>query len=239
MNQKILRRISTVLLVCGGICIVAALGYFATTYPWRIILSKFGIEFSSELKDPDPIEIVYSAYDSDYQKGKNAGLLDVHNLPDPSPFAGKKPSVKDLTLIGAIKLPKIGVSENVVEGTGAELYYAAGHMRGTAEIGQEGNCVIAAHRDYVKMNPFSYLDKMEIGDEIILQDPDYRYTYQVYQIETVLPTDSWVAQPQEGKEKICTLITCTPRITSTHRLIVFGELISQEPIQEETAANEK
>lgn len=232
MYNKILRKISNVLLVCGGICILAAAGYFAATYPWRILLSKFGIELSTELKDPTPIDAVYSAYSSDYQKNSDLGLLDVKNLPDPSPFAGSKPSVDNLTLIGAIKLPKIGVSENVVEGTGAELYYAAGHMRGTAEIGQEGNCVIAGHRDYVKMNPFSYLNKMEIGDDIILEDPNYRYTYKVYRIETVLPSDTWVTEKQEDKEKICTLITCTPRITSTHRLIVFGELVSQEPLED-------
>lgn len=237
MSKKIMRILSNLLLAVGGLCIVAAVGYFALTYPWRTLLANFGVEYSDQLPDPAPIDVVYSAYSADYQQEEEQGFT-LSDLPDPSPLAGSKPTVKDLTLIGAVKLPKIAISENVVEGTGAELYYAAGHMRATAAIGQQGNCVIAGHRDYVKMNPFSYLNKMEIGDSIILETPDTRYTYEVYRIETVLPNEMWVTQPQEGYDKVCTLITCTPRVTSTHRLVVFGTLVSEEQIDRTNPAAE-
>ncbi len=100
------------------------------------------------------------------------------------------------------------------------MKYGVGHLPSTAAIGQKGNCAISGHRTF----PFRYLDMLKEGDSVILKFGDNRYTYTVYESFTVLPEEVWVLDSVEGKEYVLTLITCTPYMVSSHRLIVRAEL---------------
>ena len=51
-------------------------------------------------------------------------------------------------LVGRIEIPRIGVSTIVFEGTGDNvLSIGVGHLSGTSLPGEQGNVVLAAHRD--------------------------------------------------------------------------------------------
>ncbi len=133
----------------------------------------------------------------------------------------KKPAVK-LQAIGRISIPSIDVKMPVVEGTGTEaLRRSAGHMKGTDMPGEIGNSVIAGHRGYSFGRLFNRLDELKKGDKIIVKTKEGEFTYEVYETKIVEPTDLSVLN-RNSKDRVLTLITCTPMFKSTHRIIIHA-----------------
>lgn len=127
-------------------------------------------------------------------------------------------------VIGTIEIPSIDSSQLLLEGSSAaELRYGAGHVTGTAMPGEAGNCAVAGHRNYTFGSYFSRLDEVKPGDKIRVEFEGTAYTYVMEDSITVLPTDTSVLDQDESQKRI-TLITCTPKGSNTHRLIVRGRL---------------
>ena len=90
-----------------------------------------------------------------------------------------------------------------------------------------GNSVIFGHRYMYrppKSNTFWNLDKVAVGDEMILYWQGKEYKYKVFETKIIEPTNLSVIQPT--KNSILTVITCTPLFTTKQRLVVTGSLIS-------------
>lgn len=138
-----------------------------------------------------------------------------------------KPAVETYlpTIIGRIKIPSVLIDLLLVEGTTSkDLNWGAGHLPTTPMPGETGNCAIAGHRNYTFGSYFSRLGEVKIGDQIIIEYNKTEYTYEAYEILTVLPDDTSVLG-QTDDATILTLITCTPKGSNTHRLIIHGKLI--------------
>lgn len=221
--KKNFRRIAGDLMIWIGVwMIVVGLGYEAMNYPWRALFQDWGwVSIQEDLPAPAPIS-------ADWGGGAEPGQP-IAALPQETRTLERPPA--NLTMLGVIKLPRIGIAENVVEGCDSELYYAVGHIPGTALPGQEGNCVLGGHRNYIPMHPFRHLDMMKMGDTIILEDQENRYTYEVFEIFVVKPSDVWIIDPLEEEKSVVTVFTCTPVLTMTDRLVVRGRLISQTPLE--------
>lgn len=124
---------------------------------------------------------------------------------------------------GLIEIPKINVSAAILEGTDdSALKYAVGHYPGLGDIGKPGNYVLLGHRNYVYGHFFRNLDKLEVGDEVLITKESETYTYVVHESFVVKPEDVWVLEQTE--DSIITMITCTPMGTYENRLIVRGTL---------------
>ena len=137
-------------------------------------------------------------------------------------------------IMGYITISKIGVELPIYHGTGdAVLQVAAGHLEGTSlPVGGEStHAVISAHRGLPSAKLFTNLDQLEVGDTFTITVLDRVLTYEVDQISIVLPTETDLLQPVEGKDYV-TLMTCTPYGINTHRLLVRGKRI-------ENAENQK
>ena len=81
--------------------------------------------------------------------------------------------------VGIITIPKIGVSNVIVEGvTKADLKKGPGHYPGTPLPGQKGNSGIAGHRTTYGA-PFNRIDELVPGDEIKVATPQGEFTYEV------------------------------------------------------------
>jgi sortase A len=104
------------------------------------------------------------------------------------------------------------------------------HLEGTGVPWQGGsNTFIVGHALGFKWTKVPYvfyeLDKMEPGNEIIVEDPAGKdYLFRVYDRMTVRPADYWVTYPEDGRT-IISLQTCTPVPTFENRLVVRGELV--------------
>ena len=137
-------------------------------------------------------------------------------------------------IMGYITIPKIGVELPVYHGTSdGVLQVAAGHLEGSSlPVGGAGtHAVISAHRGLPSAKLFTNLDELEVGDTFTITVLDRVLTYEVDQVSIVLPTETDLLQPVEGKDYV-TLMTCTPYGINTHRLLVRGKRI-------ENAENQK
>ena len=148
--------------------------------------------------------------------------------------------------IQIITIDRINARLPVTEGVSvAQLKVAVGHVPQTPKIGPAGNAVIAGHRSYTYGQYFNRLGELVVGDIIKYQPiSGDEMQFKVNEILEVLPgdpavlwqpdqADSSPGKPNIGSEsaspeniKMLTLLTCTPIMTATHRLLVRAELIN-------------
>lgn len=129
--------------------------------------------------------------------------------------------LKGKEISGIIEIPKLGVKAAILEGTDDRaLKYTVGHYPQTANPGEKGNCVLLGHRNYVYGHFFRRIDELKAGDQVVIKKDTDTYTYIVTESFVVSPEEVWVLDTTE--DAILTMITCTPMVTYTDRLIVRG-----------------
>ena len=134
------------------------------------------------------------------------------NIPDEVARAGTR-----------IVIPSIGVDAPIGEGTDWEaLKYKVGHQPGTANPGQRGNMVLAAHND-VYGELFRYLPNVPVGEMITIYAGDEAFRYQITERRLITPDQVEVMLPTTSPTT--TLISCYPYLIDTHRIVLFGELV--------------
>lgn len=128
--------------------------------------------------------------------------------------------------IGIIKIHKINLKLPIFEGaTQKNMKIGVGWLKETTKLGEVGNTALAAHRSYTYGRFFNRLDEVDIGDEIVITTNGFEYRYKVFKKVVVEPTDTSVLA-RNKKDKIITLITCTPIKVATHRLIIQAKIIN-------------
>jgi len=128
--------------------------------------------------------------------------------------------------IGKITLPTLGKSYLVVEGTDTgDLRKGPGHYDDTPLPGQSGTVGIAGHRT-THGAPFRPIDKLERGDEIIVDTVDGRFIYSVEKTRIVDPTDLSVKE-RVGYDRLI-LSACHPLYSAAQRIVVFARFERRE-----------
>ena len=130
-------------------------------------------------------------------------------------------------VMGYIQIKSIGVNLPIYHGTDESvLQIAIGHIEGTSlPVGGEStHTALSGHRGLPSAKLFSDLDKIQEGDTFTVTVLNKTITYEVDQIEIVLPEDTSLLNIVAG-EDYCTLITCTPYGINTHRLMIRGKRI--------------
>ncbi len=128
--------------------------------------------------------------------------------------------------IGSLVIPVLQQELPIIEGTGDnELAKGVGHFLQSAMPGEEDNCVLSGHRDTV----FSKLDRLEAGDQVIVQTVAGTCTYEIRNIRIVDKDDRTVIVPAD--KAILTLTTCYPFYyigSAPERYILTADLISSK-----------
>ena len=130
-------------------------------------------------------------------------------------------------IMGYVEVPSVDIQLPVYHGTGeVELQRGAGHIVWTSlPVGGEStHSVLSSHRGLPAARLFTDLDKLMVGDVFLLQMLDQTLTYEVDQINIVLPENAESLFISPGKD-YCTLVTCTPYGINTHRLLLRGHRI--------------
>lgn len=142
--------------------------------------------------------------------------------------------------MGHVQIPKIGLDAPIYAGTSETvLQKGIGHMEGTSlPVGGEStHSVITGHRGLPSAELFTKLDELEIGDKFYIKYIGGTLAYEVDQIKVVEPTDFSQITIEEGQDYL-TLLTCTPYMVNSHRLLVRGhrteyvEAIQEKEIRE-------
>ena len=162
--------------------------------------------------------------------------------PTIAPLIAMKPiDVKDLPAPtekeNRIIIPKIGVNIHYESGAaaldrGAEWRYPE---RGNPEIG--GNFIIAAHRfsiqptpqGTIEKSPFYSIDKLAIGDKVVIDYNGVRYAYQIDNIFDVKPTQIEIEAPSD--EPKLTLYSCELSGPDAGRVVITAKPLGKVDLQ--------
>ena len=108
--------------------------------------------------------------------------------------------------ISRIDVPRLGIDRIVLAGaSGSSLAFGPGHLFGSPSPGQQGNTVIAGHRD----THFRFLKEIRHGELINLQTLTGD-TIQYEVIETMIVNEKEIEYLVSTSENTLTLITCYP-----------------------------
>lgn len=183
------------------------------------------------------VELDETQYESVWQAAVeyNAGIPDEDTrfLPDEEEKALYETllNVGGDGIMGYVEIPGIDVELPIYHGTNEEiLQTAVGHIEGSSlPVGGEGtHSVISGHRGLPSARLFTDLDQLEPGDTFMLHVLNETLTYEVDEINTVLPDDISHLGLEDG-EDLCTLVTCTPYGVNSHRLLVRGHRVENAP----------
>ncbi len=134
-------------------------------------------------------------------------------------------------LIGHVEIPKIDTDIPIYAGTVEDvLQKGAGHLEGTSLPvgGSSTHTVITAHSGLPTAKLFTDLSKLKVGDKFFIHNLSRVLAYEVDQIKTVEPSNFSDLLIVPHKD-YATLLTCTPIMINTHRLLVRGHRVPYNP----------
>lgn len=124
-------------------------------------------------------------------------------------------------------IPKIGVTQDILEGDSVTTVDKGPWRRPASSTPDNGsNTVIAGHRfSYSGGGVFYNLDKVSLGDQIIMFWDGKIYEYRVTDKLEVTPEQVSIEAPTN--ESVLTLYTCAPLLTAKNRLVIRARLASE------------
>jgi sortase A len=148
--------------------------------------------------------------------------------------------------IGHLKIPRIEFNRLVQQGVGGTagldpsgdrdlLRGGPVHYGMTPLAGAGEPFAVSGHRTTYGA-PFNQLDKLRPGDPIFLDTPYARFRYAVVKTTVVKPNDVSVLWDR-GYGLVLT--TCTPLYSASHRLIVWGRLVSSVPLGQKALSSSR
>ena len=130
-------------------------------------------------------------------------------------------------VIGSIEIPSIDVKLAIYLGASRALMAHGAGVLGETSMpvgGNNTNVVIAGHRGYRGKTMFKHIDRIQLGDEIIITTPWGKLVYEVFETKVVIKDDSRDIFIRKDMEML-TLLTCHPYTKNTHRYLVFAKRV--------------
>lgn len=131
-------------------------------------------------------------------------------------------------VMGYLEIPEISVRLPIYHGANdLTLEMGVGHLESSSlPIGGEGtHAVLTGHRGLPSSTLFNKLPKLKKGSRFYLHMLDETLAYEVDQIKVIEPNQLDDLQIVPGKDYV-TLMTCTPYMINSHRLLVRGHRIA-------------
>ncbi|MFC4772800.1 class C sortase [Enterococcus hermanniensis] len=129
--------------------------------------------------------------------------------------------------IGALTIPKINVKLPIFDETNDVLLQKGATLLNGTSIpigGTATHSVLSAHRGLPEASLFDRLPELKLKDVFFIAINKETHAYQVDQIKVIEPTNISDLVISGTKDYV-TLMTCTPYMVNTHRLIVRGHRI--------------
>lgn len=138
--------------------------------------------------------------------------------------------------IGHVTIPRISQDLPVYASTSeAVLQKGVGHLEGTSLPvgGENAHSVLSAHRGLPNSQLFTDLDKVKKRDVFYVHNLKETLAYEADQISVIEPTELDKLAIVPGQDYL-TLLTCTPYMINSHRLLVRGHRIPYSEKEEKT-----
>jgi sortase A len=218
--RRPLRALSTVLIVAGVLMLTDA----TLTIAWQepvsgiyahVVQNRLGVDLHQlELERPSAVE--------------QAALGALRSEQRRMAFLARRlrSSARPGAAVGRIRIPRIGASFVVVNGTDtASLRKGPGIYDQVPFPGAPGTTAIAGHRT-TYLAPFRRIDKLRRGDKISIEMPYGRFTYEVQRRRIVPPTEVSVIKRVSFDRLV--LSACHPLYSAAKRIVVFARLVDAQ-----------
>ncbi len=212
-----------------------------SNYYYRIEANNQILEFTENAKSLDQNEILRRI---ELAEAYNR-VLDPSRLADPYTEKEKEGIAEYARMLevkeklGFVEIPKIDTNLPIYAGTSFDvLNKGVGHLEGTSLPigGKSTHTVLTAHRGLPSARLFRDLDKLQKGDIFYIHNIQTVLAYEVDQILTVEPSNFDPVLVVDDKD-YATLLTCTPYMINSHRLLVRGHRVPYvAPVKEDSRA---
>lgn len=139
-------------------------------------------------------------------------------------------------------IPKLDMKKPIyLDATYDHLDWGVAQVEGTSLPlgGMSTRSVIAGHRGWWGDLMFYNVDKLEVGDEILIDGRTGLLEYRVTGTDVISPSDWESILPVAGKDMV-TLLTCHPkRPPRPKRLLINAERVEEKKVSEEVLVEEK
>ncbi len=221
--HRVGRALAVALIVAGAVALADA----AVTLVWQEPFSALYAKLRQDHLNGALAKVEHAAPSA----GEQRVLVDLADVRRRVAFlAGSlEGRAKDGSAVGRIRIPRIGASFVVVNGTGtSDLQSGPGIYPETVFPGMAGTTAIAGHRT-TYLAPFRHIDALRAGNVIELDMPYAHFTYTVLARRVVAPTDVGAAIGNVGYSRLV-LSACTPLFSAAKRLLVFARLTRALPV---------
>ena len=220
--RTLMRQISTILIL-SGLMLLADVGL---TLVWQEPVSKLYADWRQDALADD----LENLNEPDLDPAEVEALERLPLDSDRAAFLARalKRRTEAGDPVGRIRIPEIGVSKVIVEGTdGGTLRKGPGHYPETPLPGVRGTVAIAGHRTTYGA-PFNEVDKLEDRDEVVVEMPYGRFVYQVEREQIVEPSATWVTRRVRHDRLVLT--ACHPKYSAAQRIVIFARLVRTEQL---------
>lgn len=143
--------------------------------------------------------------------------------------------------LGHIEIPKINIDIPIYKGTTDYILQRGIGLLPNSSMpvgGENTHTALTGHRGLPSAELFTDIVDLKIDDIFYIHSVAGTLAYQIESIETVLPHETDSLKIQEGRD-LATLITCTPYMINTHRILITGTRIPYVPIEENEPISRK
>jgi len=180
---------------------------------WRFIVPAIGAAL---------IVVGFSVYSVMAQRTAAVGFGALADASGPTPRTGGALGPPTRLVAPSVGIDTGVTTLDITGGTWQSPTYGAAYLTGTTWPGRVGNEAITGHDD-ADGAVFRRLGDLRAGAEAFVYAGTRVYRYRVTALRVVPPTAVDVLRPTRGAT--LTLITCTPYLVDTERLVVRAELI--------------
>jgi len=236
-KENVSKRKQTIQVISYGILFIGAGFLFWAFYPMvsfelyaQLFLRRSSASPLPESQTVSSLEFAQSVYADGLSLSNNLRDFTQANVWFPTsnlPVGRDDLDTDSFTL----SIPRLNLNNLNVSVGGSDLSKSLIHYLPSSLPGQYGNVAIFGHSTLPQLfNPkdyktvFTYLPKLEVGDNVFIQINGGQYEYEVYDMYIVNPDEVSVLE-QQFNDSILTLVTCVPPGTYLQRLVVKARLV--------------
>lgn len=215
MMKRLTRILGTLMIVSGA----GALAWALTVWQWqdpftyalqRLEQRELAQSFDRRLAQNAPADATAASSD------------ELRKTLPPAASKWRKGSKRG-DAIARIRIPSLGVSEIIVNGTDHDsLKRGPGRYLGSSMPGEGELVYVAGHRTTYGA-PFSRIDRLKKGDRVFVDLPYGNFEYAITGTRIVTASQTSVLR-SKGFEQLA-LQACHPRFFATHRIIAYAKPI--------------
>lgn len=131
-------------------------------------------------------------------------------------------------VVGFVKIDKLNVELPIYLGASEKnMSMGAAHLAETSYPvgGENTNCVIAAHRGFRKTAMLRNIQKLQVGDPVVIENFREVLKYEVSDIEIIEPSQTDKLLIRQGEDMV-TLLTCHPYGSNAKRYLVYCKRVN-------------